>query len=297
MEPINITEFRLLWWDLSDLTESKVSSWMNIAFRCSQCRGDVTPPHEEVEFHCSCGAVTKVHVVALAGNSLFCSGCKQPITMKAPQLATALAEELACKVCGATKQTYKDPAENWKVSDYLAAIQLYHVSGAWRNKWFNYTLNDFVFYDQRSVRVVPVQHSQDVENLIECAKNELITEVLPLDTLGIFAKWHSNAANVDLLWGDVIKFPKFIASDNEAKKAVLDTVKGSILGFIREANEKVLVKINETGKVHKRTAASLLKKLEELRERDVWQVCQKPEVQQEMEALEGLLQAQIEEEA
>ena len=290
-DEVNITEFRLLWWDLADLTESKVSSWMQTAF--SGCHTRLKPSHEEVKYTCpKCHQTVKLTITQLAGNGLSC--CNQPITLADPQLQAFLDEDLTCS-CGTPKirNPYAAKQVNWKTRDYITALKLYHIAGAWRNKWFNYTLGSLVFYDQRSVRVVPVDHSKDVEIVLEQAKQELITVVLPLDTLGAFGKWTRPKADIGALWEASIKFPRFTATDDQAKRAVLDTVKNSILGFIEETNDKVLTKLN-TGKVNKRTVEALLRKLDELKKRDVWGVAEEPDVKFELEALEGLLEAQTE---
>jgi len=65
---------------------------------------------------------------------------------------------------------------------------------------------------------------------------------------------------------------------------------------VREANEKLLAQVEAKGKIHKRTATALTKRLEELKRRDVWNVHMEPAVKAEMEALEGLLEAEEEEE-
>lgn len=300
-QPIDILETRLLWWDLTDLTESKVNSWMGTAFSCAEkgCRGKLYPSPNSVVYVCpSCGQKLVFTAGQLAemsgsGNGIAC--CKQPIVASDPQFQEFLESDIVCDNCGAGKISHVFDAD-WKVKDYVAAVRLYHTAGAWRTKWFTYNLSGLVFYDQRSVRVVPVQHARDVEVVLEQAKAELILQVLPLDTFGVFGKWSKKNAKIDQLWDEAIKFPKFIASDQQAKQAVLDTVRNSILTFVRESQEKVLAKIKENGTVHKRTATALIKRLDELKRRDVWQVHTDPAVQAELDALEGLLAAQVEEE-
>jgi hypothetical protein len=298
---IDVFQTKLLWWDLTNLTESKVNSWMQTAFACKtkECSGKLRPPHA-IDYTCQkCGRVRNITATQIATETLHClePKCAEPIDVSSPQIAAFLEEELVCNKCGATKESYStQDDENWKVKHFVTALKLYHTASAWRNRHFNYNLNNLVFYDQRSVRVVPVEHSRDVEIVLEQAKLDLVQNVLPLDTLGVFDKWSIPAADIDSLWDEAIKFPRFTASDQQAQRAVLDTVKNSILGFVREANEKVLEKLNQNGKVHPKTVSALLRRLEELKKRDVWNVHMEPEVQVEMDALEGILQAEMEDE-
>lgn len=296
---LDTTAFKLLWWDLADLTESKVNSWMQRNFACPTkgCRGKLRPPVKTVDYVCKCGDILQVTAAQLASGNLKCPNpkCTESITAEDPQFSAFLNLDMECSVCGAVKESYID-TDYWKVKNFVEAIHLYHVASAWRNRWFNYNLANLVFYDQRSVRVVPVDHAKDVDIVLEKAKQDLVLNVLPLDTLGIFGKWSHEDADISFLWDESIKFPKFYASDQQAQQAVLDTVKNSILGFVREAHDKVLTQINNRGKIHKRTAAAMVKRLEELKTRDVWNVHMDPDVQKEMDALEGLLAATEEEE-
>jgi len=284
---IDIFETRLLWWDMTNLTESKIQGWMNAEFRCTSCKSKINPPHLEFKWTCpKCGKVHDISIYRLATpEDQVC--CGQKLDLKDPEIQAYLHEHLTCNVCGQVDQ-------RWITRDAVDVVHLFHVTSAWRNRWFNYTLNNYVFYDQRSVRVVPVQYQADVEDTLHAAEEDFEQNILPLDRFKIFgAKWHKKNADFKALWDGIIKFPKFIASDFQAKQAVLDTVKGSILAFVQEANDKVLSKLNGNGKVHKRTAQALQKRLDELKRLDVWGVSQNPEVQVELDALEGLIAAQL----
>jgi hypothetical protein len=159
----------------------------------------------------------------------------------------------------------------------------------WRARYFRREMDGgLVHFDQMSVRIVPVEHAEEVKKIIAAAIVDFKTQVPVLDVFGLLP--HLYRGDTGERWEGAIRFPEFVAADVDAKKLVYETVRNSTLQMLEEIKAGVLTTLGKQGEIGKRAKSNILKRIAELKERDVWGVTRiDPSVKEQIDALDGLL--------
>jgi hypothetical protein len=112
--------------------------------------------------------------------------------------------------------------------------------------------------------------------------------VIPqLDSFGIYRDYHAESSPT---WGRAIRFPEFVAEEEEAKRLIYETVRNSMLSTLKEMRESVVEALAERGEIGSRARANMQERIALLRSRDVWGISTADiDVADQIQALDGLL--------